>query len=160
MTNNRFIKTQRGFTLIELLVVIAIIGILATLILVALGVARSRARDARIQGNLAQTATICELRNDTAANYDGCSATDALISPLHADTIKQQGSGATATGLTFTYGPISPGATAYCVRAVLATAGRASCRDSRGISSISGGSATAAVTCSPTGPAGGVCTTP
>ncbi len=56
-----FKPKQKGFTLIELLVVIAIIGILATLAVVALQQARSRARDSRRVADIKQIQTALEL---------------------------------------------------------------------------------------------------
>ena len=53
-------NAQKGFTLVELLVVIAIIGILATLVLLQLGTARSRARDTRRITTVAQVQTAVE----------------------------------------------------------------------------------------------------
>lgn len=60
---------KKGFTLIELLVVIAIIGLLASIVLVALNSARAKARDSRRMSDLHNVQLALEMYYDRYGTY-------------------------------------------------------------------------------------------
>lgn len=62
-------KNQKGFTLIELLVVIAIIGLLASVVLLALSSARQKSRDAKRLADIRQLASALELYFNDNSRY-------------------------------------------------------------------------------------------
>jgi len=69
------ITNKKGFTLIELLVVIAVIGMLSSIVLVSLGPAREKARDARRKADIRQITTAMQMCYDDSA----CGATEAYL---------------------------------------------------------------------------------
>ena len=92
---------KKGFTLIELLVVIAIIGILSGIVLVSLGPARKKARDAKRQSDIRQISLAMEMCTDDSS----CSASNnylAIAATLNRITT-------TAIGTYMTIIPQDPG---------------------------------------------------
>ena len=107
-----FTKKHKGFTLIELLVVIAIIGILASIVLVSLGGARTKAKDAAIKANADSMRLAAEVFYTTGLTYTGADADPSYVAAKAAIT----GGNLLPTGGAVTDEVI---ATAYCIQADL-----------------------------------------
>lgn len=68
-------RSRNGFTLIELLVVIFIIGLLASIVVVNVNIARLKSRDARRIADIETVRTAIELYNDNTNAYPVQTAT-------------------------------------------------------------------------------------
>jgi len=83
--NPKFKIQNLGFTLIELLVVIAIIGLLASVVLVALSTSRSKARDVRRIADAKQLRNALELYFDS--NSLSYPSALSLLVPAYIQTV-------------------------------------------------------------------------
>lgn len=111
-------KTQKGFTLIELLVVIAIIGLLASVVLLALGSARQKSRDAKRLADVRQLASAMELYFNDNNSYPTTYASLATSYIGQLPTFPTPADGCNTTSYTYTRG--SGGSTytiSFCISA-------------------------------------------
>ncbi len=138
------LRNSKGFTLIELLVVIAIIGLLSSIVLVSMGGARKKARDAKRESDIRQISTAMEMCLDdtscgTTGGYvaiaGGTSPTPARITttligtylnPLPQDPGGGSGTPCTSTSTEPAVGAYcgftsAAGASDYCIFATLST---------------------------------------
>ncbi|HEX3099362.1 MAG TPA: type II secretion system protein [Patescibacteria group bacterium] len=117
-------QNQKGFTLIELLVVIAIIGLLASVVLLALNSARQKSRDAKRLADVRQIASALELYFDAAVGgsngYPGTAGFAAGIAPTYMGSIPTSptpSDGCVTTNYTYTSTSSSSYQLLFCISA-------------------------------------------
>ncbi len=130
---------QKGFTLIELLVVIAIIGILSSIVLASLNVARNKGNDAKTKGQLSSIRASTEIYFDSYNNFGTIVPTSGACTTGDLFMDVNSGTKALVTQSNYPSNTVldcGASATAWSVAASLnggtLTAGPAFCADSTG----------------------------
>ena len=114
------INFKKGFTLLELLVVVAIIGLLSTVVMVALNSARNKGGDAGVQSNLRNAIAQGEIFYGTNTASPNTYSSFCQVGPTvgSANTIGPQMTAAIKDAGLASYGinnsPASSGITATC----------------------------------------------
>lgn len=80
-------KKNGGFTLIELLVVISIIGLISSMVLTSLNMARLKARNSKRQADLKQIQVAIELFFNDVGRYPTCVSNNPLCSTAPAGSV-------------------------------------------------------------------------
>ena len=85
-------KKSSGFTLVELLVVIAVIGLLSSVVLASLTVARRKSRDARRVSDMKQMQIAFEFYFDAFRTYpaNGYAGLSAILTPTYISTVPNE----------------------------------------------------------------------
>lgn len=112
-------KILKGFTLIELLVVIAIIGLLASVVLLALNGARAKSRDAKRIADVRQMASAFELFYNEYFSYPTNASmlylTPTFIGAIPGNPSPNDGTCATTNPNGYVYTPSSTNASVYAL---------------------------------------------
>ncbi len=132
----RFQLNSRGFTLIELLVVISVIGLLSSIVLVAMNNTRQKAKYARVDADFHQIATQIELsrttNNNTVLQITGSGCSDCVFRGTGLVNANAAGLAALATSwqrLGFSQSPKDPWGTPYLIDENERESGVSDCRN-------------------------------
>jgi prepilin-type N-terminal cleavage/methylation domain-containing protein len=130
---------NKGFTLIELLVVIAIIGILSSVVLASLNVARGKGADAKVKSQIASARDAAEIYFGTYKSYSGlagdiasdCNTADSMFQDSESGMIQYTNTANYPTGTDIKCSSTNG---EYSMSASLHDAGTFWCADSSGVS--------------------------